>query len=112
MIIKTNPPKPRKKKNVKNPCEKFEKPFEPLKRKLFQNRRVSQADSIPSLNEVPYVEPKQTVKQEYTGEMLEREKAAQEEIERKKKRVAPLFSKGAYQYITDDELVRDLGKKV
>jgi len=47
----------------------------------------------------------------YTGEMLEREKKAQEEIEKKKMRIAPAYSKGAYQYITDDTDLTDLGRK-
>lgn len=44
-------------------------------------------------------------------ELIERERIAQEEIERKKKQVAPMYSKGAYQYITSPELLHDLGKK-
>lgn len=47
----------------------------------------------------------------YEGEMLERELAAQEEIERKKKRIAPAYNKGAYQYITDGTDPSDLGRK-
>lgn len=42
----------------------------------------------------------------------EREKAAQEEIERKKLRVAPLFNKGGYQYISDDMDPTTFGKKL
>lgn len=34
-----------------------------------------------------------------------------QEIENKAKRVAPLFSKGATQYITDDEDLTKIGKK-
>lgn len=50
--------------------------------------------------------------QELNDSMKEREKIAQEEIERKKKRVAPLYSKGGYQYITDYEDLTTIGKKV
>jgi hypothetical protein len=42
----------------------------------------------------------------------ERERAAAEEIERKKKRTAPLYNKGGYQYISDGEDPTTLGRKV
>ena len=42
----------------------------------------------------------------------EREAAAQVEIEKKKKRVAPLFNKGGLQYIGDSEDLTTLGRKV
>lgn len=45
-------------------------------------------------------------------DMQERENAAQEEIERKKKRVAPLWNKGGLQYITDDTDIITLGRKL
>jgi hypothetical protein len=48
---------------------------------------------------------------ELTDEMIAREKAAQEEIERKKKRVAVLYNKGAYQYITDEMDPKTFGRK-
>ena len=46
-------------------------------------------------------------------ELARREVRAREEIEKKKKQVAPLYSKGGYQYIgnADPEIIRDLGKK-
>jgi len=47
----------------------------------------------------------------YTGELAERERLAQEELERKKTRVAPAYSKGAYQYISDETDLSDLGRK-
>lgn len=47
----------------------------------------------------------------YTGEMAERERLAQEELYRKKSRVAPAYSKGAYQYISDETDISDLGRK-
>lgn len=49
---------------------------------------------------------------EYSEEMLEREKIAQVEIARKRNRVAPLYSKGAYQYITDDTDPKEIGRKL
>lgn len=66
---------------------------------------------IPSLNDG--VEPVRstTKKKQYAGEMAEREAEAQKEIEAKKKRVAPHWSKGSYQYITDEMDLSDLGRK-
>lgn len=51
---------------------------------------------------------------EYDEEMLEREKAAQEEIARKKTRVGILYNKGGYGYLgeePDPEILKGLGKK-
>ena len=45
-----------------------------------------------------------------TPEMLERERIAQAEIERKKGCVAPAFNKGAYQYIATEEQAKDVGR--
>ena len=47
----------------------------------------------------------------YEGELAEREAAAQQEIERKKKRTAPAYSKGAYQYISEMD-IKYIGRKV
>lgn len=44
-------------------------------------------------------------------EMAVRETAALREAEAKSKRVAPAYSKGAYQYITPGENLADIGKK-
>lgn len=41
-----------------------------------------------------------------------REALAQQEIARKKKRIAPLYNKGGLQYITDDMDLTTLGRKV
>ena len=49
-------------------------------------------------------------KTRYDGELLERELLAQQEIERKKKRVGITFNKGAYQYLGDDIDPTTLGK--
>ena len=43
-------------------------------------------------------------------EMQERERLAQLEIERKKKCTAPLYNKGAYQYVATEEQAKDVGK--
>ena len=48
-------------------------------------------------------------------EYARREEAANKEIARKKKRTAPLWNKGGYQYVGDDtdpEIIKNLGKKV
>lgn len=47
----------------------------------------------------------------YDGEMGLRELKAQMELERKKKQVAPAYSKGAYQFISDETDLTDLGRK-
>lgn len=47
----------------------------------------------------------------YEGELAEREQAAQAEIERKKMRTAPAYSKGAYQYISEMDLPY-IGRKI
>lgn len=39
------------------------------------------------------------------------EAAAQKEAERRKGQVAPLFNKGAYQYITSESQLHDIGRK-
>lgn len=49
-------------------------------------------------------------KRPYTGEMEERENKAIEEAERKAKQVAPIYNKGAYQYISNRENAKDIGK--
>lgn len=48
---------------------------------------------------------------ELSPEMEERERLAQVEAKRKSKRVAPLFNKGAYQYITDETDPKTIGRK-
>lgn len=75
----------------------------------LEERRKSY-HSIPSL--VDTRPNKKVYRKNYQGEMLERERLAQEEIERKKQRIAPAYSKGAYQYITDETDPRELGRKL
>lgn len=59
-------------------------------------------------------EKKQTVISMDEEEYKIREAAAKLEIERKKKMVAPLYNKGAYQFIGDapQEIINNLGRKV
>lgn len=57
--------------------------------------------------------PQRTLKRKKLNAiMMVREQKAQEEIERKKLRVAPLYNKGGLQYITDDMDLTTLGRKV
>ncbi len=75
---------------------------------VFTTPNYRQTPEIPSLVTKPKPFVPEVV---YEGEMLERELLALEEIERKKKRVAIICPKSSYQYITDESLLRDLGKK-
>lgn len=50
-------------------------------------------------------------KKTYHGDLAQREKEAQKEIAVKKTRVAPLFNKGGYQYITDGTDLKEIGRK-
>ncbi|QXV77276.1 hypothetical protein bas31_0070 [Escherichia phage DaisyDussoix] len=43
-------------------------------------------------------------------ELAERERKAQEEIERKKLCTAPAYNKGAYQYVSDAEQAKMVGR--
>ena len=105
-------PKRKSKKRVNDVFEKAAaRPFQEMKRPLG-HRPLRQSDLIPSRNIVDAVAPKAPIK--YEGELAEREAAAQREIERKKKMVAPLYNKGGYQYVGDasEEIIKNLGKKV
>jgi len=55
---------------------------------------------------------RQVIPKKLDAKMQAREDAAQEEIARKKKRVAPLFNKGGLQYISDEMDLTTLGRKV
>lgn len=69
------------------------------------NRLVS---SYPSVAVDPV---KPVMRKRYVGEMAEREAKAQEEIKQKQKRVAILFNKGGYGYITDGMDPKTFGRK-
>jgi hypothetical protein len=45
-------------------------------------------------------------------ELNKREQEAQKEIDKKRKRIAPAYSKGNYQYITDLKDISTLGRKI
>jgi len=93
---------PKEKKKGKKGCDKSSTLV------ASQTYRRSSVDHIPSFSSPPTAPKARTV---YDGEMEERERLAQEEVERKKLRTAPLYNKGGYQYITDDTDLSDLGRK-
>ena len=117
IFISTGVPKfkPRRKsKIIKKPIRrgKFKKEFVELAVSEVQPPRVADKE-IPSLGIGSPVKVEH--RKRYSGEMAEREKKAQEEIERKKKRVAPMGNKMAYQYIGDNpdpEILKGLGRKL
>jgi len=56
-------------------------------------------------------EPTNKVPVQYEGDFAAREAAAQEEIKRKGKCVAPAFNKGNYTYIATEEQAKWVGRK-
>lgn len=74
-----------------------------------KNYKRSSVDHIESFR--PGLVPQPASPVRYEGEMEEREREAQKEIERKKMRVAPMYNKGGYQYVTDETDPSDLGRK-
>ncbi|QYW02659.1 hypothetical protein CPT_Marzo_121 [Stenotrophomonas phage Marzo] len=104
--------KPKKKRKPKGEVFQKYKPdksFKPLT--TSPPRPIRQSDQYKSAA-MPAAKPVLPVR--YEGEMAEREAAAQREIERKKTMVAPMYSKGGYQYVGDvpPEIVKTLGRKV
>lgn len=67
--------------------------------------------NISSNNADPVAKKKSKRKVVLSAEMQQREELAQEEIERKKLRTAPAYNKGAYQYITDEQDLTEIGRK-
>lgn len=105
-------PKRKSKKPKQNIAKKFKKPFTPLSKRLY-----TQPSVFPEIKSIQTDEFNTSVKpivQYEDIDLAERERTAQIEIQKKKKRVAPLFSKGGYQYIGDapPEIVKNLGKKI
>lgn len=51
--------------------------------------------------------------EDLSQEMAEREALARAEADRRKKMIAPMYNKGAYQYIggVDEAILHDIGKK-
>ena len=90
--IPTYKPKKKSKAVLTNVAKKYKPEFAPL---VVKTRQVTAADAIPSA-EIRPIQVRIPVR--YEGEMLEREMAAQKEIEHKKKFVAPMH-KSNYIYV-------------
>lgn len=67
--------------------------------------------SLPSAHEAPEVLHAVPV-YEKGSELAVREQLAQDEKDRKRKRLAPLYNKGPVQYITDDADPKEIGRKL
>ena len=112
-----HPPKykPKKRKKIKGEVAKKYKPaFVERKPAEVTKYRAAGTEQYKSLIDTYLAthEPEYTNKAPvYEGELAEREAAARLELERKKKQVAPLFNKGAYQLITDESQLKDIGRK-
>lgn len=90
----------------------WKKPFTKMTTDPNKNvfRRSDHRD-IPSLGVTPQ---KEVSRDEYTGELAVREQEALLVARKRRSQVAPLYNKGAYQYIggvEDKEVIRDLGRK-
>ena len=70
---------------------------------------VRETPNYPSV--VDFTVTEQRLAKRLTKEMQAREEAAQEEIARKRKRVAVIAHKSAYQYITDETDLTTMGRK-
>lgn len=68
------------------------------------------AKALPSAQEAPEVLRSQVDYLEHP-ELAAREALAQEEKDRKRKRLAPLYNKGPYMLITDDADITSIGRK-
>lgn len=78
----------------------------PLRTKVFR-RETTDAPSLITTARFESV----AAKPRYTGKMLERERAAQVEIDRKKSQVAVPYNKGAYQFVTPGMDPKTFGRK-
>ncbi|QFR57687.1 hypothetical protein CPT_Slocum_130 [Serratia phage Slocum] len=91
------------------PIYNKEPDFIPLRKRAQPLRKVRKANiQEPDTRNPP--EPEWRLRYE-DEEMAERERLAQEEIERKKLCTAPAYNKGGYQYIASKEMAEDAGRK-
>lgn len=113
-------PKRYKKYRARRNVEVYEKPYRGAHITLSCQasgivHRESNADDLPSVPITMGINSrkKQTATIDVSAEMRRREKVAQEEAERRKKMIAPMYNKGAYQYIggVDETILHDIGKK-
>lgn len=77
---------------------------------LLVNYRANDTRHIPSAPSITITE--EGIFLEEGHDWAARERIAQEEIEKKKKRIAPLYNKGGLQYITDDTDLTTVGRKI
>ena len=108
--------KPRKKRKPKGElAKKFKAPaFVPMKEIMpVTTFRAESTSHLPSKIDEYLSEntPKNNSPLKYEGELAVREAAAQEEIARKAKCVAPAFNKGNYTYIASEEQAKWVGRK-
>lgn len=78
-------------------------------------RYIPDRNSHLRISNEPTHEPSRISKPDnnYSEEMVEREKKAKEISDQLSKQVAPLYNKGPYQLISNDpEIIKNLGKKV
>jgi len=73
--------------------------------------RIPERNAGVNISKKPRHKPIADVVVDMSEEMIERERIALEEIERKKKCVAPAFNKGAYTYIASEEQAKWVGRK-
>lgn len=88
--------------------KQFFAPYTPANNSTYQSYLESK-NKYKSVDVDPVSKSVEQVR--YEGELAEREAAAQAEIERKKMRTAPAYSKGAYQYISEMD-VQYIGRKI
>lgn len=100
-----------KPKEVFKPFKREFMPMQPRVSRHVMTEGMQKTAALPSRTTAPSTKPAQRV--QLSPEMAERELAAQQETERKKKRVAPLANKMGYQYIGDapPEIIETLGRK-
>lgn len=117
MLVYTNSSfKPRKKRKPKGEvAKKFKAPaFVPMKEVMaVKTFRADSTSHLPSKID-EYLSssiPKLAEPLKYEGELAVREAAAQEEIARKAKCVAPAFNKGNYTYIASEDQAKWVGRK-
>ena len=77
---------------------------------LLVNYRTSDVKHIPSAPSITVTEEGIFLEEGHDWEA--RERIAQEETEKKKKRIAPHYSKGPYQYLTDAVDPTTVGRKI
>ncbi|CCI88508.1 hypothetical protein BN79_099 [Yersinia phage phiR2-01] len=82
--------------------------FKPLRKRAQSLRKIKEVNVGEPESRLPPPPEQRLV---YLDEELaERERKAQEEIERKKLCTAPAYNKGAYQYVTDEEQAKMVGR--